>query len=413
LIQNKKVVLYLMSGAIVLGYLPWYNFSAVLPIMERDLGLTGFQVGNILGAFQAGYVLMVIITGWLADRIGARRVVLAGTLGVAACSTAFAFLASDFSSILILRTLTGMFAGAIYAPGMVLLSKWFPSRERGFAIGVYSGALVLAYAGSYFVAGPIAASSGWQAGILWTSLPSLLGAVLIIFVPEHPSESSLANVETREGLEERVLNTPSLLVTGAYMGHMWELYAFWGWVGPAMVAAATAAGSGGAEAARLGSQMASLVIIMGAPAPWIVGTLSDRIGRSTAACICLLASGLASLLFGWFIGGSLLPIIILGIWYGFWAVADTATYKAGLTDMVSTRIRGTSLGFQSALGFGITIISPQIFGAVLDTTNKGNPALTVWGPAFAVLAAGPIIGLILLAALRRHPKAILMAGGRK
>lgn len=53
-----------MSGAIMLGYLPWYNFSAVLPVMERDLGLTGFQVGNILGAFQAGYVFMVIITGW-------------------------------------------------------------------------------------------------------------------------------------------------------------------------------------------------------------------------------------------------------------------------------------------------------------------------------------------------------------
>ncbi|MCE8423751.1 MAG: hypothetical protein J5U17_09530 [Candidatus Methanoperedens sp.] len=94
-------------------------------------------------------------------------------------------------------------------------------------------------------------------------------------------------------------------------------------------------------------------------------------------------------------------------------MADTATYKAGLTDMVSARIRGTSLGFQSALGFGITIISPQIFGAVLDTTNRGNQNITVWGPAFAVLAAGPTIGLILLAALRRHPKAILMAGGRK
>ena len=402
-----------MSGAIVLGYLPWYNFSAVLPIMERELGLTGFQVGNILGAFQAGYVLMVIITGWLADRVGARRVVLVGTLGVAVCSTAFAFLASDFLSILILRTLTGMFAGAIYAPGMALLSKWFPSRERGFAIGVYSGALVLAYAGSYFIAGPIAASSGWQAGILWTSLPSLLGTVLIMLVPENPSELSVANVETREGLEERVLNTPSLLVTGAYMGHMWELYAFWGWVGPAMVAAATAAGSGGAEAAILGSQMASLLIMMGAPAPWIVGTLSDRIGRSTAAGICLLASGLASLLFGWLIGGSLLPVILLGLWYGFWAVADTATYKAGLTDMVNTQIRGTSLGFQSALGFGITVISPQIFGAVLDATNKGDQNITVWGPAFAVLAAGPIIGLILLAVLRRHPKAILMAGGKK
>lgn len=402
-----------MSGAIMLGYLPWYNFSAVLPIMERELGLTGFQVGNILGAFQLGYVFAVLITGWLADRLGAGRVVLIGTLGIAACSTAFAFLTPDFSSVLILRALTGMFAGAIYAPGMALLSKWFPAQERGFAIGVYSGALVLAYAGSYFIAGPIAASRGWQAGILWTSLPSFLGAVFVMLVPEHPPELSLTNIEAREGLEERVLNAPSLLITGAYMGHMWELYAFWGWVGPAMVAAATAAGSGGAEAARLGSQMASLLIMMGAPAPWLVGTLSDRIGRSAAAGLCLLASGFASFLFGWLIGGPLLPVILLGLWYGFWAVADTATYKAGLIDMVSTRIRATSLGFQSALGFGITVISPQVFGAVLDATNKGDPNITVWGPAFAVLAAGPIIGLILIAVLRKHPKAILMAAGRK
>jgi MFS family permease len=123
LIQNKKAVLYLMSGAILLGYLPWYNFSAVLPIMKQDLGLTGFQVGNILGAFQAGYVLMVIITGWLADRFGARRVVLAGTLGVAACSSAFAFLHG--SHILILRIYRNVRRSC--APGMVLSrngSQW-------------------------------------------------------------------------------------------------------------------------------------------------------------------------------------------------------------------------------------------------------------------------------------------------
>lgn len=315
--------------------------------------------------------------------------------------------------MLILRTLTGMFAGGIYAPGMALLSKWFTAQERGFAIGVYSGALVSAYAGSYFVAGPLAASYGWQTGILWTSLPSFLGALLVLLVSEHPPEFAAVGIEARNEPEDRVLNAPSLLITGAYMGHMWELYAFWGWVGPAMVAAATAAGSGSAEAARLGSQMAALVILMGAPAPWLVGALSDRIGRSTAGGLCLLGSGLASLLFGWLIGGSPLPVVLLGLWYGFWVVADTAVYKAGLTELVSPRIRGTSLGLQSALGFGVTVISPQIFGAVLDATNKGNQGITFWGPAFAVLAAGPLIGLVLLAALRKHPKAVLMAGGRK
>ncbi len=397
----------------MLGYLPWYNFSAVLPILERQFELTGLQIGRILGAFQAGYVLVVITTGWLADRIGARRVVLAGTLGVAACSTAFAFMARDFESILVLRTLTGIFAGAIYAPGMALLSKWFPPKERGFAIGAYTGALVLAYAGSYFVAGPLAAQSGWQVGILWTSLPSFLGALLVLPVSDSPPGFSDISTEERGSLEEKVFNIPSLLITGAYMGHMWELFAFWGWVGPAMVSAATAAGYSSVEAARLGSQMAAFLIMMGAPGPWIAGTLSDRIGRSATAGLCLLGSAIASLLFGWLIGGSLLPVILLGLWYGFWVVADSAIYKAGLTDLVSMRIRGTSLGLQSALGFGVTIISPQIFGAVLDATNSGNQSVTIWGPAFAILAIGPIIGLILLAALRKHPKAILMASGRK
>lgn len=412
-IRGRRSVLLLMAGAILLGYLPWYNFSAVLPAMQREFGLTGLQVGRILAAFQAGYVLVVLTTGWLADRLGDRRIVLIGTLGVAVSSTAFAFLARDFMSILALRALTGMFAGAIYAPGMSLLSKWFPPRERGVALGMYTGALTAAYAGSYFVAGPLSASDGWQAGILWTSLPSFLGAVLLLFVPERPPDLTAAMIEVRQGLEEHVLNSPSLLITAAYMGHMWELYAFWGWVGPAMVAAATAIGAADEEAVRLGSQVAALVILMGAPAPWLVGALADRIGRSATASLCLAASALASLVFGWLIGASLPLVILLGLWYGFWVIADSAVYKAGLTDLVSTRIRGASLGLQSALGFGVSVVSPQVFGAVLDAANAGKESATAWGPAFAILALGPLAGLLLLAALRRHPKAGLMAGGLK
>jgi MFS family permease len=397
----------------LLAYLPWYNFSAVLPILRRDFSLTDGQVGNILSVFQAGYVAVVLLTGWLADRIGDRRVVIAGTLGVALCSTVFAFLARDFASILALRALTGMFAGAIYAPGLALLSRWFAPSQRGLALGAYTGALTAAYAGSYFVAGPLAASSGWQAGILWTSLPSLLGVVLLLLVPEHPPQSVTVMTDTHTGLEERVLNAPALLITGAYMGHMWELFAFWGFVGPAMVAAATAAGLQSDAAAGLGNQMAAVMILMGAPAPWLAGAVADRIGRSTTAALCLLASMPASLLFGWLIGGALLPVIALGLWYGFWVIADSAIYKAGLTDIVSTRIRASSLGLQSALGFGVSIISPSVFGQVLEATNLGRESATVWGPAFAVLALGPFVGLILLVALRAHPKAGLMAGGLK
>ncbi|MDJ1421583.1 MAG: hypothetical protein M5U10_06680 [Candidatus Methanoperedens sp.] len=51
MIRNRKVILLLISISFLLGYFPWYNFSAVLPVLEREFGLTGLQVGNILGAF--------------------------------------------------------------------------------------------------------------------------------------------------------------------------------------------------------------------------------------------------------------------------------------------------------------------------------------------------------------------------
>ena len=157
--KRNKTLIY-MCIALFLGYLPWYNFSAVSNYILKDLNLSIGDMGIILSVYQAGYVITVIFTGWLADKVGKKRIIFWATLLTGIFSTLFVWLARGFFSVLILRLLTGLSAGAIFAPGMALLSDWFPKKERGKALGGYGGSLIVAFAGGYFVASPLASYYG-------------------------------------------------------------------------------------------------------------------------------------------------------------------------------------------------------------------------------------------------------------
>lgn len=414
-LNKRKRVLAAMLAAMFLGYLPWYNFSAVSGFMAEDLGLSLSQVGLILSAFQLGYVLVVLFTGWLADRVGPKRVVLWATFLSAVTSTLFSFLARDFASVFILRLLTGLAAGAIYVPGVALLSGWYRPRERGGAIGAYTGALALAYSGGYFIAAPIAAAAGWRWGIFWTSVPALLGAWLVArFVEEaKPDPDSLA--EEAEGAEAGIQDPAGpALITAGYMGHMWELYAFWGWIGPFMVACAKGAGYDFLSAGVIGGRLAAFIILLGAPSVWLAGLAADRWGRQATLLVCATFSLAAQFILGSLYGASLVAATLVGLWIGFWAAADSSVYKAALTVMVSPQRRGTALGIQSALGFSVTILSPFVFGRVLARTNPGvadTAFATEWFWPFALLGLGALLSPLTVWILGRRQK-IKMEGRR-
>jgi len=106
--SNKNRTLAWMAIAILLGYLPWYNFSAVSSYILAEFSLDTGDLGLILSSFQAGYVIMVIFTGWLADKVGRKKVVAWATLCTGLFSTLFAIMANSFTSILVLRVLTGL-----------------------------------------------------------------------------------------------------------------------------------------------------------------------------------------------------------------------------------------------------------------------------------------------------------------
>ena len=391
--KSENRLLLIMVVSMFLGYMPWYGFSAVSSLMLKEFGLNSSDMGVILAVFQLGYVVTVIASGILADRIGNKPVLVGATLATGVFSLLFALLSRGFWSILFFRLLTGLSAGAIYAPGMALLSSWFPPHKRGMALGAYTAALTASYAGGYGIAAPLASLFSWRWGIIAISLPVFAAVALLFFcVEDRPVSATEGHGTGNAGgafslsaMFPGGLKAPLLLTVG-YCGHMWELYAFWGWIGPFLAACAAARGWSSEGASAFAGVTAAAVILFGSFAVLVVGKHSDRAGRRRAILIAGTASAIAEFFFGFLRGSSLLPVLFLAAWIGFWSVADSAVYKAGLTDLAAPRMRGTALSIQSAAGFLCTAISPVVFGRLVDAGGGSG-----WGLAFVSLGLGALV----------------------
>jgi MFS family permease len=117
---------------------------------------------------------------------------------------------------------------------------------------------------------------------------------------------------------------------------------------------------------------------------------------------------------GWLTAIQLYWFLAIILVYGFFVVMESAVFKAGLSELVEPEYLGSALGIQSFLGFGITILSPALFGLVLDITSPGVGGQSqVWGWSFALLGLGALVGPIAMYYLRRLPESVRMAGGKK
>ena len=94
---KKYSILLFLSLGLFFASLPWYNFSAVAPALAEEFQLSSSQIGAIISAFQIGYVLIVLLTGWLSDKIGPKRVIVGATLLAGIFSTLFALIPESVS----------------------------------------------------------------------------------------------------------------------------------------------------------------------------------------------------------------------------------------------------------------------------------------------------------------------------
>jgi len=98
-------------------------------------------------------------------------------------------------------------------------------------------------------------------------------------------------------------------------------------------------------------------------------------------------------------------LLALGIVWGISIVADSAQFSASIAELADPARVGTMLTLQTALGFTLTLATIYLVPHWVEATG--------WRYAFVPLALGPALGVVAMARLRAHPRAALLAGGRR
>jgi sugar phosphate permease len=201
----QRVWRYRIFAITWLAYAGFYlcrrNFSVVMPLLERDLGYSNFQIAHVIFGYSLFYSLGQFCFGPLADRFGSRVTVSAGLLLSIAATALMGFLPTLLAlTVLCCANGVGQSAGW---PGLVKnMAPWFRQRERGVVMGwwttnyVIGGFLAVVFA--TFVAthswhGWSGNGPGWRRGF-W--LPAaLLLAITLAFAAITRNRPSDAGVE--------------------------------------------------------------------------------------------------------------------------------------------------------------------------------------------------------------------------
>lgn len=385
-----------------LGHQTALAFSALIPILTGDWGLSASQAGLILGAFQLGNLAAYLVVGFLLDRMSSKPIMVWAAVMVGLGDLLFAGAARGFWSGIGLRLLIGVCMGGLYLPALKHIAEAIPKARRGMATGIFIGVLVVGYAAALFYVGGLATRIGWRLTMAGVGTVELLGAlVLARGVPATPPARG-GGSRTRY-VTDVLTNRPALRVIGAYTAHNWELFGMWGWTAPFMVALLQARGMGSGQAIAGGGVLAAAAIAAGGIGAAVGGRLSDRLGRARAARILLGISLLCSATFGWLFQAPVIVILTISLIYGIVVVADSPSYSASLMELVPLRSLGGAFSLQMLFGWSVTAVSPAVFGATLDILRRFQGTETMqWGIAYGVLALGPLAGLVALHPLARR-----------
>ena len=400
--HGKPRNLALITLAQVLALSIWFSGTAAGPGMARDVALPlGFQA-LLTSAVQAGFVAGTLVSAvlGLADRLDPRRFFAAATLLGALANAGILLLPVGADAVVVARFATGFALAGVYPVGMKLAAGWADRNDAGLVVGLLVGGLTLGSASPHLV--NALGGLDWRLTLAIASGSAMAGAALMACVQLGPRHAPAPRFRPAAALR-LWQNRGTRLATLGYLGHMWELYAMWTWVG-LYLAASFAAWRGTSPDPAEAAFSSFAVLAAGALGCVAAGLLADRLGRVRVTVAAMAVSGGCCLLAGPIFG--LHPALTLGIClvWGVAVVADSAQFSASIAELADPGLTGTMLTVQTSLGFTLTLITIHLMPLMVGAIG--------WGGAFAALAVGPALGCVAFLRLGRSADGARLAGGR-
>jgi nitrate/nitrite transporter NarK len=386
----------LVAGCQAVHFLTFGGLALFLPLIREDLGISFAQAGMLSAAATLTYALGQVPAGYLADRVGPRRLFLLGLAGWSALMLALAGLHVYWAALLVLFV-AGAFRALLFAPGLTLLASWFPPQRRATAMSLY---MVGGFAGSALLGliGPLAAQHiGWRASFGLFALAGLAAAAVYwLLASDRPSARGAEHVRAADAL--RVFRHRVLWVCSALQLVRFSVVtAFSLWLPSLLLAdrGFTLQGAG---------LVLALSAALSAPANALGGYVSDRTRNPPlviGASLAILALTSVLLVTVETIGALLLVVAVTSVFMQF--------YFGSLflvpVEVLGLKTAGTATGMSNLFANIGGLITAFALGLVKDVTGSFT-----WGfYGITLLCVAGVALSVALARLRTHA---LAAGAR-
>jgi MFS family permease len=384
-VDGRPVSPWLMLGLLAmgefLGMTLWFSATAVTPALVGEFRLSLGQAAWLTMAVQGGFVAGTLVSALLnlPDLLQARRLFAIGCF-LGAIATAAITRVHGPTEAILLRFATGAALAAVYPTGLKIASGWFRDR-RGTALAVLVAALTVGQAFPHLLAW-LTGPDSWRSQMLVTASLAVIGGVLVLSLVREGPFAAPAGPFDPHALARVYIDPRTRYAVFGYLGHQWELYAMWTWIGT--FAAASLASRGQVEVTRAASAAAFIGVGAGACGCLVAGLAADRIGKAKVAGMALRVSGacaaLAAVVYG---SHPALLYLFVAVW-GTAVVADSAQFSALVADNSRPEYVGTSLTVETCSGYLLTMLTIRVVPSLAEIVG--------WRWVFLALVPGPIFG---------------------
>jgi MFS transporter, ACS family, hexuronate transporter len=177
----------LLFGAAVLNYIDRQTLSILAPTIQADLKLDDYAYARVVNLFLVAYTVALLVSGRLVDKVGSRigLAVFVTWWSVANMLTA---LATSARSLGMFRFMLGLGEAGNWTASPKAVSEWFPAKERGLAIGIYTMGATIGATIAPIIIVAVASRWHWQATFFVTGALGLLWVIPWLWLYRRPAE---------------------------------------------------------------------------------------------------------------------------------------------------------------------------------------------------------------------------------
>lgn len=410
--KYRWTVLIVLWLVYVINYFDRTAVLTFLPLIRQDLHITAAQAGFAASLFFFAYAIAQFTGGWLADRIGPKKVMYIAI-------TTFTFvtfvtgLIRNYTHFVLTRLGLGFFEGHHFSPSHKVMANWFPKEEKGRATSFFSTTWAIGPAIFPVVGTWIAAIYGsWRPVFFWLAVPGVIGILILwYFVADRPEdmlEKGRVNQAEVDYINAGVVSEESAKGSRGGLAvvvrdiHFWvysimlfaNLAIYWGsttWISSFLYE------QHGFSLKTMGA-LVSLPYAVSFVAMILGGWLTDNVFKNKCRPV-LLTSYVVSIPVLYFMGmipkGNIPMIITLLILMGFFVNLSFGAVYAYPQIRYPKEVVGSAVGLSNGFGQFGSFVAPMIAGMLVKET-AGVISYTNVFIFFAVLSIMASVGALIL-----------------